>query len=155
MGWKQPATILSALLVCLIGLAGQASASDEADLRERIAQARERLADLRTDELADAASRDLERAAMDIDEANDFLTNRRAELAEVAVIRLENRLTLIAALIEQATVEDLANQRETASIQMTREADQAQVAYEASEARRQALRTQVSEILNQLEVGRE
>ncbi|MBN1947423.1 MAG: hypothetical protein JW797_17260 [Bradymonadales bacterium] len=155
MGWKRPILGMFVLAIGLGWFVPQAWAANEAELRARITTARELMAQLQTDEMVDVASLELEYARIDIDEANDQLTNRRPELAEVAVIRLENRLVLIQALIEQATVDDLADQRETATIEMTREADQAQVAYEASEARRQALRQQVAEILNQLEVGRE
>jgi len=148
-------TLLGAAL--LLGAMGRtALADDEGELRDRLNTAREHLAELGADPSADvAAAREIERARIDIDEAADRLANHREELAEVSVIRVENRVKLIEALIEQATIEALAEERESATISMTREADQAQVQYESTEARRDALRSEVSEILQQLEVSDE
>lgn len=140
--------LLAALLVLLA-----ASPVFAQGLRDRLNAAREQLADLSTQDNADVAAREVERARIDIDEASDHLSNHREELAEVSVIRLENRVKLIGAMIEQATVDAQAQERESAAIEMTREADQAQVASESAELRRARLREEVDEILQQLEVG--
>ena len=113
------------------------------------------MAELSADQAANNAdvTIELERARGDIDEASDRLSNNREAEAEVSVIRLENRVELIAALIEQATMEALAEEREAALIEMTREADQASVEYTSTEARRSALRDEVSGIIQQLEMS--
>jgi hypothetical protein len=144
-------TVLGALFL-LGAVVAPAMASDAEDIRARLNEARVHLAELQADENADSAAREMGYADIDADEVADRLTNHMTERAEVAIIRLENRVKLIEALIQQAIVDALAADRETASIAMTREADQAQVAYEATEARRSALREQVGGILNQLEV---
>jgi len=121
-------------------------------LTNRVNDVREALAVFETDPAADAARLEMERAEIDIDEARDRLTRRHIEMAEISVIRAENRLQLVEAIIFHATIDSLAEERESASIDMTRQADQAQVEYEATEARQSALRDEVSEILTQLEV---
>ncbi len=151
--FRRIGTLIGAVLLLSV-LGGTAFADDEDDLRDRLNEAREHLAELGADPSADiVAAREIERARIDIDQAADRLANHREELAEVAVIRVENRVKLIEAVIDQATMDELAEERESANIAMTREADQAQVQYEATEARRDALREEVSEILQQLEVG--
>ena len=130
-------------------------ATDAEELRDRLSTQRERMAELSADQAANNAdvTIELERARGDIDEASDRLSNNREAEAEVSVIRLENRVELIAALIEQATMEALAEDREAALIEMTREADQASVEYTSTEARRSALRDEVSGIIQQLEMS--
>ena len=150
-GFRLSVAMLSGVLV--LGWLTVAEASDEGDIRARLNEARVRLAELGAEDEADAAARELGYAEIDADEVADRLTNHMTERAEVAVIRLENRVKVIEALIEQAIVDALAEERESASIEMTREADAAQVSYEATEARRSALREQMSGILNQLEVN--
>ena len=49
--------------------------------------------------------------------------------------------------------EQVSDQCTLASIDMTQQADEAQVDYEATEARQSALRNEVAEVLNQLEVS--
>jgi chromosome segregation ATPase len=153
MRWTRPlGTTLAAVL--LLGMtAGTAWATSATELQNRLNAAREHLAQLGTDPMADTAATEIEHARIDIDEASQRLTNHLEELAEVSVIRLENRVKLIEAMIQQATVEALADERESAAVDMTQQADQAQVQYESTEARRTALRSDVSEILEQLEVG--
>ena len=152
MRWTRPAigALISALLLVLTAVPVRAQG-----LRDRLNGAREELAEYSAHEMADVAAREIERARIDIDEAADFLANRREELAQVSVIRLENRVKLVAALLERATVEALAEERESAAIEMTREADQAQVASESAELRRTRLREEVEEIFQQLELGNE
>ena len=153
MWWGRLIAALCGTLFLLSGLSATADASDVEELRARLNAAREELAHSSTDPLADAAALEIERARIDIDEASERITNRLEEIAEISVIRLENRVKLINALIVQATVDGLAEERESASIEMTREADRAQVDYEATEARRSALRDETAEILRQLEMG--
>jgi hypothetical protein len=136
----------------LLGAGGAAWASDADELLTRLNAVRESLAVLSVDPMADAARLEIERTDIDIDEARDRITNRQIELAEVSVIRLENRVKFVEALIFQATVDALAEERESATIEMTREADQAQVEYEATQARQAALRDEVQGILDQLQV---
>ena len=155
MWWGRLIATLCGTLLLLSALAGSATASDVEELRTRLNAAREELANAATDSMADAAALEIERARIDIDEAADRIANRLEEIAEISVIRLENRVKLINALIVQATVDSLAEERESASIEMTREADQAQVDYEGTEARRSALRDETAEILRQLEVNDE
>jgi hypothetical protein len=150
MGWTK--STLGGLLAALLVLLAASPALSQG-LRDRLNTAREQLAELAADEYSHVGIREIERARIDIDEAADYLANRREELAQVSVIRLENRVKLIRALLEQAEVEALASERETAAIEMTREADQAQVASESAELRRARLREEVNEILQQLEVG--
>lgn len=139
-------------LTVLLGAGGAAWASDADELLTRLNAVRESLAVLSVDPMADAARLEIERTDIDIDEARDRITNRQIELAEVSVIRLENRVKFVEALIFQATVDALAEERESATIEMTREADQAQVEYEATQARQAALRDEVQGILDQLQV---
>ncbi len=141
----------SVVLGTMLGGIGIASASDVEQLRSRLNASREALAQFSTDPMADSAALEIERARIDIDEATERISNQLEEIAEISVIRLENRVKLIAAMIAQATVDELADERETATIEMTREADQSQVDFEATEARRSALREETSEILRQLE----
>lgn len=155
MWWGRLITVFCGTFLLLAGLTGTAGASDVEELRARLNAAREELAQSSTDPLADAAALEIERARIDIDEAADRIANRLEEIAEISVIRLENRVKLIKALIVQATVDGLAEERESAAIEMTREADQAQVDYEATEARRSTLRDETAEILRQLEVSDE
>jgi hypothetical protein len=129
--------------------------ADEEELRDRLNAARTALAEMQADPVGSESTevqREIEYARIDIDEAADRLANHLEELAEVSVIRVENRVTLVRGMIEQLTVEGLAEERETAAIDMTREADQAQVEFESSEARKNALRDEVTPILNNLQV---
>ena len=150
--YRRPLATLAITLLVLVGLAGTASAASIEQLRTRLNSAREQLAEFSVHEYSDAAALEIERARIDIDEAGERITNRAEEIAEISVIRLENRLKLIEGLLAQATIDSLAEERETSLIEMTREADQAQIDYEATEARRSALRDESEEILRQLEI---
>ena len=144
--------MLVALFACLFPV-GSAFADDVDQLTNRVNEVRETLAVFETDPNVDAARLEIERADIDIDEARDRITRRHLEIAEISVIRAERRLQLIEATIFRATVDVLADERESATIDMTQQADEAQVDYEATEARQSALRNEVAEILNQLEVS--
>lgn len=136
----------------LVVMAATAWAASVSELRSRLNTAREQLAELAAHEFHEVAAVEIERTRIDIDEAERHLTNNLEERAEVSVIRVENRVKLVQALINQEGLERQADDLETSTIQLTRQADQAQVEYESTEARRAALRDEVSEILNQLEI---
>lgn len=152
MGWSRAIGIALASVCLLLAAVAPATAASVAELRSRLNEAREKLAELAADELSNVAAVEIERTRIDIDEAERHLTNNLEELAEVSVIRVENRVKLIEALIEQERLERQADELETSTIQLTRQADQAQVEYESTDARRTALRDEVSDILNQLEI---
>lgn len=132
-------------------LAAPAMARDSAEqLQDRLEAANADLTTLQTHEFADEVAAEFGQARLEIAEAQGKLTVADYGNAAIIISRLEARLALIESGLERATIEELADQRETELFEIQTEADERQLELEAAQQRRQQLQDEVSIIVDQM-----
>lgn len=138
------------LVMALILVAAPAFARDSDDLQERLEDANVRLTTLETHEYADEAAAEFGQARLEVADAQGKLSISDYGWATIVINRLEARLDLIESTLERATIEALADQRETELFEMQTEADERQLELEAAQQLRQQLQDQVSQVVDQM-----
>ena len=145
-----PRQLVSALVVLslllLLPLAAHAN-----ELRQRLEAANDRIAEHERSDYADEASSEFSQVRMEVTDAQGLLAAGESRQAQSVILRIEARERLIASIIERATFEDLADQRESAANEMLHDADTAQLELESATQRRQQLQDEVQNILETLE----
>jgi hypothetical protein len=116
-------------------------------IRTRMEDLNVELAELETHEFADDAAGEFATCRLEVGEIQGLLARDEIGDAGAVLLRLEARKFLIESLLERATFENLAQQRETELFEMQSEADQLQVDLAATEQRRNTLQEQVSDIV--------
>ncbi len=143
-------TLKLALVATFAFAAVPAMAGAADDLQDRLEAANASIAQFDTHELADEASLELAQARLEIAEVQGKLSASDTAWATIVLNRLEARVDLIDSMLERATVEQLADQRETDLFEMTAAADEAQLQLETMQQRRQQLQDDVSAIVDQM-----
>ena len=108
----------------------------EDDLRDRLEEANARLVQLETHEMSDEAAAEFGQARLEVSEIQGKLTTQDWGWAMIILNRLEARLDLAESVLDRATVEELADQRETELFDMQTEADNLQIELESLQQRR-------------------
>jgi uncharacterized protein (DUF3084 family) len=127
-----------------------AAETSTASVRARVEDINVELAELSTHEYADEAAQELAQARLEVTDVQGLLSQGETAQAEVTLRRLEARKFLIEALLERATMEALAYQRESELIAIQQEADELQLELEAAQQRRNQLQDQVETIIAQM-----
>lgn len=140
---------LKALAFLLLLLVPSTAMAD--DLRSRLEAANSRLSEHERSAYADEASTEFSQVRMEVTDAQQLLAAGETRKANSLILRIEARERLIASIVERATFEELADQRESAAIEMLNEADNAQLELESATQQRQQLQDEVHNILETLE----
>lgn len=145
------ATTLCAVAIAF-GSFGSAEARDSpGDFRDQIEELNAKLTRLETHDLADEAASEFGQARLEVAEAQGKITAEDYARARIILMRLESRLMLAESILERATIEQLADQRETELFEMMTAADDVQIDLEAAQQRRQQLQDNVTVIIEQME----
>lgn len=144
--------LLGVVLLTASAVAPRSAHADvsSADIRERVEDINVHLAELQTHEYADDAAQELAQARLEVTDVQGLLSQGEVAQAEVVLRRLEARAFLIEGLLERATVEALAYQRESELIGLQEEADNLQLDLEAAQQQRNALQNEVQSIIDQM-----
>lgn len=141
-----------ALLALALLLPATAMAGPRSDeIRERVEDLNVMMGELDTHEFADEAAQEFAQARLEVGDVQALLLTEDITQAEVVLRRLEARVALIASTLDRATIEDLANERESELFEMQSEADDLQLELEAASQQRAALQEQVSVIVEAME----
>ncbi len=132
-------------------LLGPAAEARDNDYSDRLETANAMLTRLETHDYADEAAQEFGQARLEVAEAQAKITGEDYARAEIVLNRLESRLMLAESILERATIEELADQRETEQFDMMTEADNIQVDLETAQQQRQVLQDEVSAIVDQME----
>lgn len=143
-------TLGAVVISALAFAATPAFAGTEDDLRDRLEAANAAVANFETHEMADEAALEMGQARLEIAEVQGKISAADYGWATIVLNRLEARVELIESIMERATVEQLADQRETDLFDMTNEADEAQLELETVQQRRQQLQDDVAVIVDQM-----
>lgn len=146
--------LAAALCALAVGFGGMSSAEarDEArEFRGQIEELNATLTRLETHDFADEAAAEFGQARLEVAEAQGKITAEDYARARIILMRLESRLMLAESILDRATIEQLADQRETELFEMMTEADAVQVELEAKRQRRQELQDDVTQIISTLE----
>lgn len=145
--------LLSSLaLVAVFGMPESAEARDVSatDIRRRVEDINVEIADLEVHEHADSATREFAQARLEITDVQSQVAREEIAQAEVVLRRLEARVNLIRSSLERATVEELAQQRESELLSLQQEADELMLELETAQRRRQRLQDDVSTIVENM-----
>jgi hypothetical protein len=140
-GW---AAALCAAALCL--WAPIAQADDLAQMREKVEAYSLQLAELRTADTQQATTQDLARCELWLREAQGQLAKEDEEVAARYLRRVEAGLEMLTLLIERAKADAQAFERETAAVNMEKEANQAKITLQETESREAALQKQVEDL---------
>lgn len=121
------------------------------DLRSRLEAANTRIVEHERSEFADEAASEFAAVRLEITDAQGLLAAGEVRQANSVILRIEARKRLIGSVIQRATFEALADQRESAAIEMLHEADNTQIEMESAIQRRQQLQDEVQSILETLQ----
>lgn len=142
---------LLGFVAALTLLAAPAAARESAqDLQRRLEDANVLITTLETHEYADEAAAEFGQARLEVAEAQAKLTLSDYGWATIIINRLEARLSLIESTLERATIEHLADQRESELFDIQSEADRKQIELETAQQQRQQLQDEVSAIVDQM-----
>jgi hypothetical protein len=139
-----------ALLLCLLLPAATVEAR-ESDYRDRLEQANSELVRLEAHEFSAEAGQEFGQARLEVAEAQAQITAEDFARAEILLMRLEARLRLADSILERATIEALADERETEQFDMMSEADNVQIELHSAQQQRQQLQDNVGAIIAQME----
>lgn len=142
--------LLAAGLAGSLLIAAPAEARDD-DYTDRLESANALLTRLETHDFADEAAQEFGQARLEVAEAQAKITGEDYARAEIILNRLESRLMLAESILQRATIDQLADQRETEQFEMMTEADTIQVELEAAQQQRQLLQDEVAAIVEQME----
>lgn len=142
--------VRAAALTLAMLLSAQAHARD-AEYRERLEEANGELIRLEAHDFADEASQEFGQARLEVAEAQAQITGEDYARAAILLMRLEARLRLANSILERATIEALADERETEQFTMMSEADSVQIELQSAQQQRQQLQDNVGAIITQME----
>ena len=148
-------TVLASVLVAmsLLGPSTSVAGPRSDEIRERVEDLNVIMGELDTHEFSDEAAQEFAQARLEVGDVQALLLAEEVTRAEVVLRRLEARVALIESTLDRATIEDLANERETDLFEMQTEADDLQLELEAASQQRAALQEQVSVIVEAMEEG--
>lgn len=145
-GWSRA---VGAALVCVVALwlpTSVAQADDLAKMRKEVETYSLKLAELRTSDSQQAVVQDLARCELWLREAQAQLAKEDEDQAERQLRRVKVSLEMLERLIAQSKADNQALERETAAVNMEKEANQAKLALQETEAREQALQKQIEDL---------
>lgn len=138
--------VMAALALCLTLLSvNAAQAEDAAALKEKVTTYTVSLAKLeQADKDLQSAVEDIALARLWLDDAKTFLSKEEEDRASLYLRRVEFSLEMIENIIETAKVQKTAFDRESASLDMEKQAFEAKAALEKAELLERKLMTEVT-----------
>lgn len=139
--------------LALLALPGVANARDmnSSDMRTRVEDLNIEMATLQTHDFADEAAQEFAQARIEVGDVQGLLSQGEVARAEVVLRRLEARVSMIRSVLDRATVEHLADQRESELLELQNEADTLQLELEAAQQQRRQLQDAVNAIIDAME----
>jgi len=122
-----------------------------AGIRTRVEDVNVQLAQLQTHEHGDEAAQEIAQARLEITDVQNLLAQGETARSEVILRRLEARVHLIESMLERATFEQLAHQRETELFEIQAEASELQIDLETAQRQRRQLQDEVETIVESME----
>jgi hypothetical protein len=145
------AALAAALLAASVSVdARELSASD---IEDRMEDLNVQVGTLESHDYADEASQEFRQCSAEVTEIQLLLSQVEVGEAGKVLYRLEARVNLIESMLERATFEALAQERETELFEIQEQADALQVELLEAEQRRSVLQQEVSAIVESMEGG--
>lgn len=119
-------------------------------IRTRMEDLNVQMAEMATHDFADEAAGEFAQCRLEVGEIQGMLARNEVGEAAIVLQRLEARIFLIDSMLERATFEDLATERETELFEIQTEADQLQVDLTSTEQRRRQMQEQVQTIVDSM-----
>jgi hypothetical protein len=119
-------------------------------IRTRMEDLNVQMAEMETHDFADEAAGELAQCRLEVGEIQGMLARNEVGEAAIVLQRLEARMFLIQSLLERATFEDLATERETELFEIQSVADQLQIDLTSTEQRRRQMQEQVQTIVDSM-----
>lgn len=141
-------TLLASLL--LLGMLVSGAAASEA-LEQRLATVNASLVELERNPLTDEGQAEIARARLELTRVERHLADGDTARASSILVRLEAREQYLRSVVDRASMEALADQRESEANDMLREANQAQLELESALRQRMRLQENVNQIVESLE----
>jgi hypothetical protein len=119
-------------------------------IRTRMEDLNVQMAEMETHDFSDEAAGELAQCRLEVGEIQGMLARNEVGEAAIVLQRLEARMFLIESMLERATFEDLATERETELFEIQSAADQLQIDLTSTEQRRREMQGQVQTIVDSM-----
>lgn len=138
-------------LALLLPAAASARDMNSSEIRTRVEDLNIEMATLQTHDFADEAAQEFAQARIEVGDVQGLISQGEVARAEVVLRRLEARVSMIQSVLDRATVEHLADERESELLELQNEADTLQLELEAAQQQRNQLQDAVNAIIDAME----
>lgn len=138
-------------LALLLPAAVSARDMNSSEIRTRVEDLNIEMATLQTHDFADEAAQEFAQARIEVGDVQGLISQGEVARAEVVLRRLEARVSMIQSVLDRATVEHLADERESELLELQNEADTLQLELEAAQQQRNQLQDAVNAIIDAME----
>ncbi len=138
-------------LALLLPAAASARDMNSSEIRTRVEDLNIEMATLQTHDFADEAAQEFAQARIEVGDVQGLISQGEVARAEVVLRRLEARVSMIRSVLDRATVEHLADERESELLELQNEADTLQLELEAAQQQRNQLQDAVNAIIDAME----